>query len=307
MKKTKILVPAMAVLALGMAAAVTGTVAWFSANNIVYSNGMQFKSVTPSSLAIGKELTASGIGNATSISWDNPAQELNPCSHWHGVEANNWAGAEDETKALYTVANGEYIDPDSGLAMLSDGNDANPVNTAFNTYENIRFMSASGNLYYVDYTAYIASVGKAITLGTGGYLRATPTFSFTDGDHSDTINAATVDFLVYKLCSTSADGAESYFQGVNAIGKDYRSARHATYVGEVDTVGTTAKEYSDILAPGDRIPTANGTEAIKVVMRFYFDGALLKDASHTYVATNSLDTSNVTVNVSFALNRGTQA
>ena len=56
MKKSKILVPAVALLALGMAASVTGTVAWFSANNVVNATGMAFKSVTPSSLAIGKTL-----------------------------------------------------------------------------------------------------------------------------------------------------------------------------------------------------------------------------------------------------------
>lgn len=52
MKKSKILVPALGILALGMSAAVTGTVAWFSTNRTVYANGIQFQSATAQSLVI---------------------------------------------------------------------------------------------------------------------------------------------------------------------------------------------------------------------------------------------------------------
>ncbi|MBO4856803.1 MAG: hypothetical protein J5511_05500 [Bacilli bacterium] len=55
MKKTKILVPAMAILALGMAGAVTGTVAWYSSTNVVYAKGLTIKSTTASSLQISLE------------------------------------------------------------------------------------------------------------------------------------------------------------------------------------------------------------------------------------------------------------
>ncbi len=304
MKKTKVLVPAMAVLALGMAAAVTGTVAWFSSNNVVTANRMMFKSVTPSSLAIGEELTAAGIGNATSITYEVPQNTpaINPCSHWHG--------SEDATGAYWAVNNGEYIDPISGLAA-PDQTNGNDANTTYTGYENITFASATGNQYYIDYTCFIASVGEGITIGTGGYLRATPTFQFANGDHSDTIYAATVDFFVYKAAAYNGEptnavvpGQATYVQGVNAIGKDYTAGRHATYPGEVATLGTTDRQYADILVPTDNIPTATGNTAIQVTMRFYFDGALLKDVNNAYVATNRLDTSDITVNVSFSLNRG---
>lgn len=55
MKKTKILVPAMAVLALGMAAAVTGTVAWYSSTNVVYARNLSIQSKTAQSLQISLE------------------------------------------------------------------------------------------------------------------------------------------------------------------------------------------------------------------------------------------------------------
>lgn len=306
MKKTKILVPAMAVLALGMAAAVTGTVAWFSANNVVTANNMIFKSVTPSSLAIGEELTAGGIGNATSITYETPASvsAINPASHWHG--------SEDAAGNYYAVNNGEFIDPITGLAA-PDQDNGNAANTTYSSYENITFAEVTGNQYFVEYTCYIASVGEGITIGTDGYLRATPTFTFDAqaASHSDTIYAATVDFFVYKAAAYNGEptnavvpGQATYVQGVNALGKDYTVGRHATYPGEVTELGTTNKTYSDVLVPGDTIPTASGNAAIMIKMLFYFDGALLKDANNAYVATNRLDTTNITVNVSFSLNRG---
>ncbi len=308
MKKTKILVPAMAVLALGMAAAVTGTVAWFSANNVVTANRMMFKSVTPSSLAISDTLAADGIGNRTSITYEVPENTpaINPCSHWHDQE--------DATGVYYAVENGEFIDPISGLAALNDDVlNSNPADTTFTQYENIDFMTVTGNQYYIDYTCYIASVGQGLTIGTGGYLRAQPTFTFAAGTHSDTIQASTVDFFVYKDAAFNGDaqsgsvvpGTATYVQGVNASGVDYTAARHATYPGQVAVLGTTEKLTSDILVAGDEIPVASGNEAIMVTMRFYFDGALLKDVNNAFVATNRLDTSDITVNVSFSLNRGT--
>lgn len=72
MKKTKILVPAMAVLALGMAASVTGTVAWFSMNTQVMADGMTLKSVTSKSLMISLE-ELSGYGTVVSMVASKPS------------------------------------------------------------------------------------------------------------------------------------------------------------------------------------------------------------------------------------------
>lgn len=321
MKKTKILIPAMSVLALGMAAAVTGTVAWFSANNVVTATGMTFKSVTPSSLAIGKQLTSTGIGQATAIDYTldengDPIENLttaalNPTSHWHATEENP-LGVEDTEGGFYTVTNGEFIDPITGLAAAEVTNSNPAAGSPYQGFEKINFGALPEGLesnYYLDYTCYIASVGEGIDIGTGGYLRATP--SITTTGTNDTIHAATIDFVVYKLAYYNDDthavvnGASSAFvQGVNQIGIDYRVNRHATYQGQVAAVGNTAKTYADVLTQNDNIPTASSNYAVKIVMRFYFDGALLKDSNNAYVATNRLDTHDVNVTVTFSLNRG---
>lgn len=56
MKKTKVLIPALGILSLSMAASITGTVAWFSANASVTARGMRIAAATDSSLLISKEL-----------------------------------------------------------------------------------------------------------------------------------------------------------------------------------------------------------------------------------------------------------
>ena len=65
MKKTKILVPALAVLALGMAASVTGTVAWYAANIEVVGSGMQINCATSKNLVITNSLQASWAASAS--------------------------------------------------------------------------------------------------------------------------------------------------------------------------------------------------------------------------------------------------
>ena len=64
MKKTKILIPALGILALGMAASVTGTVAWFTQTAIAKATGISVKSTVPSSLYITNGLLATTAGNA---------------------------------------------------------------------------------------------------------------------------------------------------------------------------------------------------------------------------------------------------
>ena len=81
MKKTKILVPALAVLALGMAASVTGTVAWFTQNAIATATGITVQSRVPSALYINGQLLASTEGDSLTldtVSHSAAAQSLDP-------------------------------------------------------------------------------------------------------------------------------------------------------------------------------------------------------------------------------------
>ena len=82
MKKTKILIPAMSVLALGMAASVAGTVAWFYTNDIANATGMAVKTHVPTSLYIEKNFFALNDTNSLwkdAIEYNELASEINEC------------------------------------------------------------------------------------------------------------------------------------------------------------------------------------------------------------------------------------
>lgn len=311
MKKTKILVPALAVLALGMAASVTGTVAWFAANNVVNANGMKIQSSTPSSLAIGKQIVAgSGIGDATVIDYETAVDTniLNPASHFHGVE--------DTEGGLYTVANGNDIDPATGLAMPYDsgnGLGADAVNNnntaeepaAADGYRDITYADATlAGHNYVDYVCYLASVGQAIRIGTGGYLKATINWSTPN----QTTKATTVDFWVNAAASTTELGLGTYMGTLNAQ-RVLASAGHAGAPLASYTATTTAGEdvtEVTLMSPTQTIPVNTGNAAVRVTMRVYLDGALLETKDKTFVTTNDVDVNGIDIAAVFTLERGAQ-
>lgn len=307
MKKTKILVPALAVLALGMAASVTGTVAWFAANNVVNANGMKIQSTTPSSLAISKAIVdGSGIGKETAIDFETVAgtNSLNPASHFNG-------GESAESGALFTVTNGNDIDPATGLALAYDaGNglgadllDNNTHEEGADGFRDLTYGAATLQAKnYVDYTCYIASVGSAITIKNGGYLRAAVKWNGT----TQTTKAATVDFWVKAEGSNqNTSDLGTYMGCLNAVGEK-ASVGHAgkplaSYTPVTEGEGA---EYVTLMSPSGIIPINTGDIAVRVTMRVYIDGALLQTKDKTYVTTNDVNVANIDIAAVFTLDRG---
>ncbi|MCR5225316.1 MAG: hypothetical protein K6C34_04500 [Alphaproteobacteria bacterium] len=131
MKKTKILVPAAAILALGMAAAVTGTVAWFSSNTRVTASGMSITATTSKSLMISKT-SATGWTNAVTVdatAVKSPVLPVSPVDRHattnKSVHASETAGAVvtgDTAYKSYTMQSGT-----TGLGFYAINLDANPV------------------------------------------------------------------------------------------------------------------------------------------------------------------------------------
>lgn len=269
MKKSKILAPALAILCLSTAASVTGTVAWFAANNVVSADGMAVHSTLPSSLAISAATLP--VGQATSVTLTTVSQALNPVSHWHG--------SEDAAGGLYRVTNGEDVDPATGLAL--DG-------------ETLAFEAASGSQYYTDFVVYIGSVGEALTLGTGGYLRAEVSFT---GSAAATNQATTMDFHAFNG-TIAASGLGDYMGCVNAAAID-SAANHGAWVGTADD-----SYYVDVMTSGTIPVASSDVAALKITMRVYIDGALQNAAGTTYVATNTVQSENINMAVQFSLNRG---
>lgn len=111
MKKTKVLIPALGILSLSMAASITGTVAWFSANATVTANGMKLTAATDTSLAIANENTGTW-GNTITLDAIT-ARTVMPVTPliYNGAEGTTKVvGATVENAASVGVAGVDHID-----------------------------------------------------------------------------------------------------------------------------------------------------------------------------------------------------
>ena len=132
MKKTKILVPALAILALGMAASVTGTVAWFSTNTVVYADGISLQSQAADSLLISTDHANWG----SSVTHALTQQSLMPAYLTNTLTGESFPKTGNSDASFLTLdttkLEGEsaqwYVDSDGKVKKSSDHTVVSPTN-----------------------------------------------------------------------------------------------------------------------------------------------------------------------------------
>ena len=266
MKKSKILVPALAMLVMSTAATVTGTVAWFSANNVVNASGMKVKASTSDSLVIADDTP---VGTATSVAYTSAVTTIKDSTH-----DSTWG---TYTNGLKTLASRTSTDAATGVEGGSDSFVAAANDSASSTY------------YYVDYVAYIASAGTAMTGKTLSFSYDATTVTAakaavsanTDGSR-DTIMAITTDIYVQ---SVATKGTASTYS-------------NDTYYGKLTYVGAAESTTPFVSKSSVNIPLNTDTSSfMRVTFRIYLDGALEKSSGQKYVYTNKIDTSEVALGI----------
>lgn len=127
MKKTKILVPAMALLALSTAASVTGTVAWFSMNDKVSVTGMNVHTNVGSNLLI----SATNSESAFASGLDQPVTGLlEPVSTVDGVDfyyhatSNVYGDGSVDDDTFVPYVEGDAFDINYGVDSTPSSADA---------------------------------------------------------------------------------------------------------------------------------------------------------------------------------------
>ena len=250
MKKSKIIIPALAMLVMSTAATVTGTVAWFTMNKTANAEGMVVSAKTSGSLII-KDATGvaaplpTGDDKATKITFANNPRSFYPSTH-------NWTNPTTSTATatgLITVSNGDKVNFETGTRMN---------NTATLTYDSVAQSASSA--YYVDYGLFIAGDGIAMP-------------------HQD----ITINFGTAFTALTDINGALSvdfYAAGVSAAGMLTPSS--SNYVDTLNLAyrkNGEANAYDEVLFEDVTIPKSGATEGDKayaITMRVYFDGALIQ-------------------------------
>ena len=172
MKKTKIVVPALAVLLLSTAASVSGTVAWFSMNNKVSVTGMSVTTKVSSSILIsGTNADAASYGdelNQTRTGVLEPASTVNGVDYFYTTNAVTSGDAKENVYKSYSEA--EITDN-----PLTDGADPDWSNALANTnagktHYDVLFNNAYGftgadtahvSYAYIDYTFYLKATNTS--------------------------------------------------------------------------------------------------------------------------------------------------
>ncbi|MGI6716575.1 MAG: hypothetical protein ACOX3X_05185 [Eubacteriales bacterium] len=261
----KTLMPSMLSLMFITILLISVSIAWFSMNREVNSNGLQINVEASPNLIIAKteeairRVTQETGANAFAINYSDPLvarQNMAPATA--AVDANNeWVTAiaeeGDNVTGLKYVKNTNDIDFSSGIAKNGKELQFKPVPVD------------SNSKYYIDYDIYIASLGKELEASS---LTAKISCESEIGSHQ----AATIVFYQGSVSSANMKGAISVANKESGI------------------------VYFDL---NNGIPL-NTDDPIHIIARCYFDGALLnEDTGNAYINSATVDTTDVILNITF--------
>ena len=122
MKKSKILVPAVALLALSTAAATTGTVAWFTTNTAVSASELTMSVMTAKDLRIAEGHT-DPYSWQTALTWNAATDSINAANPVAAIdgEASNVVSLLGEQTTEKEVASVGFVKPNSTNTIKADG------------------------------------------------------------------------------------------------------------------------------------------------------------------------------------------
>jgi len=162
---------------------------------------------------------------------------------------------------LYYIKNNYDIDKTTGL----------PKSSKTLIYQKVD----STDNYYRDYTVYIGSCDKPFT--DTKFLVSMENVSKSSED-AHSYKAASVDLYVDSV------SAANYMGTANVAGKDI--------------VTGNMNHFAEVTIPDDTVPV-NTEGYVKIVMRFYFDGALMENSSTAYINTDTVSGEDIKINVKF--------
>lgn len=229
MKKSKILVPAVALLALSTAAATTGTVAWFSANTTVSGSGMQVQCVTAKDLVISN--AQNGDYGVSAVTTNTGNKVLSPASTadttaFYAIDSANIEYASGQAKVGSTITDVTATGANTYYAKHSFWVKVNGANDASVTSVVLKSLTIATPSLPISHPLRVAAVTS----------EHTEIYSMTGGE--TTYNA------VSKAGKIAYATGTSY--GVNATGDAVTEVTAKTAVSDSEvyfaTLGTTAKQ-----------------------------------------------------------------
>lgn len=233
---------------------VSGSLGWYAHNDQVSADGMSVDAKSTPNLVIGK--------SPEELSRDALQFEVS----FETLDVQNMvAVTRDESCAdtyLKHLTNHYAVDAVTGKAKDGMALEFEPV------------PAQSDEVYFVDYTVYIAARFDSINLSSLTASISSPTKVDDDRPY---FNAASIDFYVGTV---SLQG----YRGTTSVS---------------DSLNGTGRASIELLPNGDKIPLASDGY-VKVIMRCYFDGALLNPTTgNAYVNSQTVKSDNLDIGVTF--------
>ena len=260
-KMKKIMAAAIAMMTFSTAAAVTGTVAWFTANNIVAATGMNIQAETEEGILISNE--AKSDWKTSAVASHNSAVSVIPTST---ADANTW---------YRNNSNDEDVATGSGI-----------VGT-YKSYADATDVTVTDGLGTIDHDDNADTAEKGIYLLNKFYLKSS-------------INEAQTKPLYINKVDISGDSVDlhkavrvliKYGSTVKIYGLNGRTASYGVNgaASGVETI-TEADPVNTQLAASVSIPANNTTTPLEISVYCYFEGEDANCTSTNANATNALNT-----------------
>lgn len=249
------------------------TYAWLSENRTVDSDNFEMSMQTTSNLVISDSTSEIVKANISEINSGSP----------FAISAT-----ADNTK--FAVSSHDITTTTSNLVYVVNTADVN-LNTGLeNTDKTLVYDEAlnteDGKQYYKDVTVYVASYDKEMT-DAALSVEISSALKESTAITSGSLMATSVDFYLESVSDENFKGT------LNVAGKDTADTDKTS-----NSTDPTKTKTSLTLLSAATIPQ-NTSGYVTVVMRCYFDGALLESAGQAYVNSATLDLSKVTVNFRF--------
>ena len=212
MKKSKIIAPALGVLVLSTAASISGTVAWFTANNSVSVQGMQVKTKVGNNLLIAEDVLASSSHKADNLFETGPLNQsvkgvLEPVSSINGTSFFYTTNAKADGDAKEDV----YITYNAATPATNTTKYANAFSEAYGVEKSyVTAFTGSESLNaavaYVDYVFQLRVQNLGADEEDLNITSLTLTYAQTD-DEPDAGKAFRVAIFAEDITENAAAGA----------------------------------------------------------------------------------------------------
>lgn len=284
MKKSKIIVPALGLIALSTAASITGTVAWFTANNSVTITGMSVKTNVASNLFIAGDTLGSVAKKVDSDFGPGPLEQealgiLEPVSTLNGKDFFYSVNAKaDGSYIPVDGASNDFIAYDPSTAATDTTNYSNKFSEDYGLTKSAAAALVTGQQGALAYVDNVFQLKATNSSGAVQHISLTELKLKYSGATDENV-AYRVGVFFEDISSANPAGGAGTLKGT------YKPSAAANHGGKVVSAVETLSDASYVTSAVSMASLTNGTTGqYKVVVRLWLEGQDTTCTNSTFAA-----------------------